>query len=95
MGDLWAQVPLAPFGAGALFLGLCWWITRRIVRGDLVPRQHLLDVQQSHATQQQITLEQGMTLEKLTAVTEKLLANDEAILHVVREIQRAAGGDGT
>jgi hypothetical protein len=42
-------------------------------------------------TLQKATLEQGMTLEKLTAATETLLANDQAILHVVQEIQRAGG----
>lgn len=40
-------------------------------------------------TLQKVTLEQGMTLEKLTAATEQLLAGQAAILHVVQEIQHA------
>lgn len=97
MEDLW--LPIVQGGSSTLFLGVCWWITRRVLRGDLVPRQSLLDAladrdyyRTAHDTQQAITLKQGMTLEKLAVSTEKVLANNDAILHVVQEIQRAGGG---
>jgi len=40
-------------------------------------------------TLQKVTLEQGMTLEKLTATCEKLLTYAETTQHIVSEIQRA------
>ena len=95
MGDLWAQLPLVPV-SGWVVVGALWLLTilgkfptpgqYREIRAD---RDHY---RAAADTLQKVTLEQGMTLEKLTAAAEKLLANDDAILHVVQEIQRAGTG---
>lgn len=81
MGDLLGGMPVGQIGIlGALFLtpwGLLAFAVRRIVSGDLVARQQVLDSiadrdhwRAAHDTQQQIALKQGMTLERLLALAE-------------------------
>jgi hypothetical protein len=97
VGDLSAL--LVNGSVGTIALASWWWLARQVFTGRLIPRQQLLDVtadrdhyREAVNTFQQVTLEQGMTLEKLLETSEKLLANDDAILHVVQEVQRAGGG---
>lgn len=81
MGDLFAGLPIGQLGLiGALVL-LPWtllaFVVRRIVTGDLVTRQQLLDEQAENAylrttldTQLQVLLKLGMTAERLLGLAE-------------------------
>lgn len=89
MAELLGGLPVAgQIGLlGTLFL-LPWaaliWAVRRIITGDLVTRQQLIDARQqtvdaqadrdhwrtAHDTQQQIALRHGMTLERLLSLAE-------------------------
>lgn len=93
MGEL-AGLAVAQVSAGALLA----IVVLLILTGLLVPRRQLKDVRAdrdywraAHDVQQEITLKQGMTLERVVDTTEKLLVYAEATQHVVTEIQRAGG----
>lgn len=82
-----------PWAAAVLLAGFFIWL---VLTGRLIARSQLKDVQADRDkyrdtadTMLKASLEQGMTQEKLVDAVEKLLDNDEAILHVVQEIQRA------
>lgn len=96
MGGLLAQLPLVPVsgwivvGGLALLIILGRYPTPGQYREMRADRDHY---RTGVDTLRKVTLEQGMTLEKLTATTEKLLAGQAAILHVVQEIQRAGSDD--
>jgi hypothetical protein len=80
VGDVLSGLPVGGISAGAL-VGL---IVLLILRGNLVPRQQLIDARQqvmdaqadrdywraAYDTQQQIALKQGMTLERLLVLAE-------------------------
>jgi hypothetical protein len=92
VGDIWAQLPLVPLSGWVVVGGLVLLIVLgryptpaqyREMRAD---RDHYRTAAE---TLQKVTLEQGMTLEKLTATTEKLLTYAETTQHIVSEIQRA------
>lgn len=100
MGDL-SALPITGISVGSIALASWWWIARLVLRGKLVPRQQLLDLtadrdfwRETAGVQQEITLKQGMTLEKVVATNEKLLVYAEGTQHVVEEIQRAGAGGG-
>lgn len=95
MGEL-ADLTITQVSAGALLAV----VVLLILTGRLVTRRQLTDTQadrdywrQTADTQQRISTEHGMTLEKLTATTEKLLTYAETTQHVVTEIQRAGAGE--
>lgn len=96
MGGLLAQLPLVPVsgwivvGGLALLIILGRYPTPGQYREMRADRDHY---RTGVETLRKVTLEQGMTLEKLTATTEKLLAGQAAILHVVQEIQRVGSDD--
>lgn len=96
MGGLLAQLPLVPVSGwivvGALAMLIIWG--RYPTPGQYREMRAERDYYRTGVdTLQKVTLEQGMTLEKLTATTEKLLAGQAALLHVVQEIQRAGSDD--
>lgn len=77
--------PIGQIGAGALVT----LIVLLILSGRLVTRRQLQDVQadrdywrQAHDTQQQISLKEGMTLERLLVLS-------ETSAHALQEIQAA------
>ena len=77
--------PIGQLGAGALLT----LVVLLILSGRLVTRRQLQDVQAdrdywrtAHDTQQQVTLKQGMTLERL-------LVHAETTTHALQEIQTA------
>jgi sugar phosphate isomerase/epimerase len=72
-----------------------------IVTGGIPTRRELRDTradrdrwQSSADTWQRVATEHGMTLEKHTETLEKLLTGQDAIRHVVEQIQ-TAGREGT
>ena len=71
----------------AILLG--WIPTRRELRDTRADRDYW---RASADTWQKVATQNGMTLEKHTETLERLLDNDDAILHVVRAIQQAARG---
>lgn len=91
MAELLGGLPVGQVGLlGALVLtpwALLAFAVRRIVTGDLVARQHVIDTladrdhwRTAHDIQQQIALKHGMTLERLLVLAET--GN-----HVMTEIQ--------
>lgn len=90
MTELLQGLPIGQVGAGALLLVSCWWVTRLVLTGRLVPRQQLLDVQadrdkwrESAETWQQSALKLGMAVEKVVTVT-------EATNHAMTALQQLA-----
>ena len=84
---------LGPWAAAA---GICWWITRKVVRGDLVPRKNLEDLQtdRDHWRTaadgwQSMATKLGMSVEGLTSSVERLTASADASTHAMEEIQAA------
>lgn len=89
MGDILSNLPVGNLSAGVLVA----LIVLLILTGRLVPRRQLMDAQAdrdywrtAHDTQQQVTLKQGMTLERLLVLA-------ETSTHALQEIQ-AAGARG-
>lgn len=84
------SAPIGQLGAGALVTV----VVLLILSGRLVPRRALQDAQadrdywrQAHDTQQQITLKQGMSVERLLVLS-------ETSAHALQEIQAAVGDRG-
>ena len=98
MAELLGGLPVGQLGLLGTLLLLPWaalvWTVRRIITGDLVTRQQLLDARQQLQdketdcaywrtiadTAQQIGLKQGMTQERQLVIA-------ESTLHVVNQIQ--------
>jgi p-aminobenzoyl-glutamate transporter AbgT len=96
VGGTFAGLPLGQFGSWALVLAICWWVTRRVLKGDLVARQQILDVQadrdhwrQAANESQAMAIKLGMSVEKLTSSVERLTASAETSNHALTEIQAA------
>lgn len=95
MNSFLAGIPLGQISAGAL-VGLFFLLmflgripTLRELRDSQKREERAMELAEGW---QRVATEHGMTLEKHTATLEKLLTNDDAILHVVQEIQRAGEG---
>lgn len=93
-------VPIGPLlgdlGPWAIAALICWWITRKVVRGDLVPRKNFEDVQSDRDHWrtaadgwQAMATKLGMSVEGLTSSVEVLTASAEASTHAMEEIQAA------
>lgn len=93
MVDLLGGLPVGQIGLVAGLILAPWTLlafaVRRIVTGDLVARQQLVDTiadrdywRVAHDTQLQVSLKHGMTLERLLSLA-------EAGNHVMTEIQAA------
>ena len=96
MGNFLTGLPVGSISAGALVLVICWWITRLVLKGNLVPRQQIMDLQVDRDHYRKVADDSlamatklGMSVEKLTMSVEKLTASAETSNHALVEIQAA------
>lgn len=79
-----------------LLIGVLWTVTRMVLKGNLVPRQQILDLQADRDHYRKVADDSlamatklGMSVEKLTMSVEKLIASAETSNHALVEIQAA------
>jgi hypothetical protein len=79
-----------------LLVGVCWTVTRLVLKGKLVPRQSLEDIQADRNHYRKIADDSlamatklGMSVEKLTISVERLTSSAETSNHALVEIQAA------
>ena len=90
--------PAVGYGTGwVLFASLSIWIVRRIITGDLVPRQQHLDKiaesehwRESADKSQAAQHELGIGVHDLVRAVDRLISLGEASNHALTEIQRVA-----
>lgn len=75
---------------------VCWTVTRMVLKGNLVARQQILDVQadrdhwrQAANDSQATAIKLGMSVEKLTTSVERLTVTAETSNHALVQIQAA------
>ena len=79
-----------------LLITFLWTVTRMVLKGHLVPRQQVLDVQADRDHYRKVADDSlamatklGMSVEKLTMSVERLTASAETSNHALVEIQAA------